>query len=151
MSTYLVRPARIEDAHRLESLLHEWLNWEPRQGRIGSILRGIRNKEFLVAEADARMIGLIHFVLHGDVIDGAPNAFVTAFYVQAEFRRKGIGTKLLNGAITESARRGATFVETSTLRSEAKSFYEKNGFTQAIGEIGEIFLELDVEKHRGAR
>lgn len=145
MSAVLVRRALIKDALRLEFLLHEWLNWEPNLGRIRSIKRAIRNDEFVVAESGSTVVGFIHFVIHGDVIDGSPNAFITAFYVQEMFQRRGIGTRLLNEAIAESAKRGATFIETSTIHSSAKSFYEKNGFVQTVGDIGEIFLELDIK------
>lgn len=146
MARFLVRRAYIRDAPRLVALLHEWLNWDPRQGRIRSVKHAIRDKEFLVAEIRVQVVGFIHFVIHEDVIDGAPNAFVTAFYVQERFRGRGIGAKLLRGAITESAARGAAFMETSTLHSEAKAFYEKRNFRQTFGDIGEVFLELDVDK-----
>jgi GNAT superfamily N-acetyltransferase len=151
MSNVLVRRARIKDSHRLKYLLREWLNWEPKSGRIRSIRRAIKNKEFLLAESTSMVVGFIHFVLHEDVIDGAPNAFITALYVQEMFQRRGIGTRLLNEVIKESAGRGAISVETSTIHSGAKSFYEKNGFKQTMGEIGEIFLELDIKKHHVVR
>jgi GNAT superfamily N-acetyltransferase len=151
MSNVIVRRAHIEDSLRLKYLLREWLNWEPRSGRIRSIRGAIQDKQLLVAESISMVVGFIRFVLHEDVIDGTPNAFITAFYVQKRFRRKGIGTRLLNEVIMESAGRGATFVETSTIHSGARSFYEKSGFKQTMGEIGEIFLELDIKKHRGAQ
>lgn len=148
MSKFLVRQALFRDAPRLNALLHEWLGWNPRHGRIGSIRRAIRDKEFIVADSKSQIVGLIHFVIHEDVIDGTPNAFITAFYVQERFRGKGIGTKLLRETIAESAERGAAFIETSTLHAAAKAFYERHGFKQTIGEIGEVFLELDVGRFR---
>jgi GNAT superfamily N-acetyltransferase len=146
MSKFIVRRAHIKDAPRLKFLLHEWLNWEPPSGRVQSVKRAIKNEEFLVAQAGPTVVGFIHFILHEDVVDGAPNAFITAFYVQERFRGKGIGTKLLHRAIIESASRGATFVETSTLHSKAKAFYEERGFRQFSDDIGEVHLELDVNK-----
>ena len=147
MSTVPVRWARVRDAPRLSSLLIEWLGWEPDSRRIGSIRRAIQNGELLVAESDSTVVGFIHFVMHEDVIDGAPNAFITSFYVQEEFRGRGIGSSLLRQAVLESASRGATSVETSTLHSDAKEFYERRGFEQTRGDIGEVFLELDVGRH----
>ena len=146
MSKILVRQAVVRDVPRLEDLLQGWLNWNPKSGRTPSIRRAVRNKEILVAEMQSRVVGFIHFVIHEDIIDGAPNAFITAFYVQKMSRGKGVGTTLLQQAITESTKRGATFIETSTLHSRAKTFYEKRGFSQTMGEIGEAFLELDVTK-----
>ena len=144
MSTFLVRRARIRDAPRVETLLHGWLSWDPQSGRIDAIKRAIRNKELLVVETHSYVVGFIHYIIHEDVIDGAPNAFITAFYVQKGFRNRGMGGSLLHHAVIESASRGATFIETSTLHSSAKKFYERRGFKQTFGEIGEAFLELDV-------
>ena len=144
MSKFFVRRALIRDAPRLNLLLHEWLGWDPGHGRILSIQRAIRNREFIVAEARSQIIGFVHFILHEDVIDGAPNAFITAFYVQEGLRGVGVGTRLLREATVQSAAHGATFIETSTIHCEAKAFYETHGFRQTIGDIGEVFLELDV-------
>ena len=144
MPEFVIRRACTKDAPRLEALLHEWLNWSPEPDRGKSVRRAITNRQFLVAEVDSQLVGFIHFILHEDVIDGAPNAFITAFYVQEWLRGLGIGTRLLREAIIQSAARGATFIETSTIHSEAKAFYESHGFRQTIGDIGEVFLELDV-------
>lgn len=96
-------------------------------------------------------MGFIHFVQHEDVIDGAPNAFITALYVQEMFRGEGLGNALLHEAIAASAIRGAAFIETSTLHSRAKAFYERHGFKQVSGDIPESFLELDVARYLGAQ
>ncbi len=125
--------------------------WDPAPSRISSVKRAIRKKEFLVAETRFHVVGFIHYVIHEDVVDGAPNAFITAFYVKGEHRRKGIGTGLLHEAVSSAASRGATFVETSTIHSNARAFYENHGFKQSKGEIGEVFLELDVKKFMEAK
>jgi GNAT superfamily N-acetyltransferase len=147
MLDFSVRQPSLRDSSQLESLLSEWLGWKPRSGRSNSIRRAIRNKEILVAVTKSQVVGFIHFALHEDVIDGAPNAFITAFYVTEQCRGKGVGTELLHQAIIKSARRGATFIETSTVHSRAREFYEGRGFRQTTGDIGEVFLELDVTKY----
>lgn len=123
------------------------MNWRPPSGRIRSINRAIENNELLVAVIGDMIVGFIHLILHEDMIDGAPNSFITAFYVRKRYRRRGIGTHLLREAVIVSAARGATFVETSTIQSRAKTFYERHGFSQTIGDIGELFLELDVTNY----
>jgi len=85
--------------------------------------------------------------MHEDVIDGDPNSFITAFYVTPPFRRKGIGTLLLKWAIDDSLVRGAVGVETSTIHAEAKKLYERLHFKQTFGDIGEVFLELDLKDY----
>jgi GNAT superfamily N-acetyltransferase len=140
-----IRMARVQDAPKLRALLLEWLKSEPRAGRLRSIRRAIRNREFLVAQIQSNDIGFIHYILHEDVIDGALNAFITAFYVSPAYRGKGVGSSLLRQAITDSIARGAVGVETSTIHDSARKLYEKHHFKQASGDIGEVFLELDVD------
>jgi predicted N-acetyltransferase YhbS len=75
-----------------------------------------------VAESDSKVVGFIHFILHEDVIDGEPNALITALFVQTKPRGNGIGSELLRDAIKSSIAQGATFRETSTRHSNAKAF-----------------------------
>jgi GNAT superfamily N-acetyltransferase len=85
--------------------------------------------------------------MHEDIIDGDPNSFITAFYVRPTHRRRGIGTLLLDRAIRDSLERGAVGVETSTIHANAKRLYEKMHFKQTIGDIAEVFLELDLTEY----
>jgi GNAT superfamily N-acetyltransferase len=86
-----------------------------------------------------------------DIIDGGPNAFISAFYVSEAERGKGIGTLLLEQAITDSLARGAVGLEISTIHMRARKFYERHHFKQTMGDIGEVFLELDVAEYSQAR
>ena len=95
----------------------------------------------------SRIIGFVHYVMHEDIIDGAPNSFITAFFVTRTHRRRGVGTLLLDEAITESLARGAVGVETSTIHAKARKLYERHNFKQTMGDIGEVFLELDVDEY----
>lgn len=147
----LVRRAAMRDASAVDSLLSEWFDWKPTSGRLESIQRGIRKRELLVAEADNKIIGFIHYVIHEDLIDGGPNSFISAFYVSKAHRRAGVGTLLLESAIEDSLERGAVGVETSTIHAQAKRLYEKHHFKQTIGDIGEVFLELDIPEYLQAK
>jgi len=53
---------------------------------------------------------------------------------------------LLREAIADSLARGAVGVETSTIHDSARKLYEKHHFKQAFGDIGEIFLELEIDE-----
>ncbi len=139
------------DAARVDDLLSEWFEWKPISGRLESVHRAVRKKELLVAEAGSRVVGFIHYVLHEDIIDGGSNAFISAFYVSEAERGKGVGTLLLEKAITDSLARGAIGVETSTIHVRAKGLYEKHHFKQTMGDIGEVFLELDIVEYLQAR
>jgi GNAT superfamily N-acetyltransferase len=139
-----VRKARLEDIKFVQGLLREWLPFAPTNNRIESIKYTVAKKELLVAESASEVVGFIHFVIHNDIIDGAPNSFITAFYVTPAYRGIGVGSALLDRALADSARRGATAIETSTISGEARVFYMRRGFKQSRGTIGEIFLEREI-------
>jgi GNAT superfamily N-acetyltransferase len=134
------------DALGVDALLSEWFDWKPSSGRLESIRRAVMKEELLVAEDGSRIIGFIHYAMHEDIIDGGPNSFISAFFVTQTFRRKGVGTLLLEEAVKDSLARGAVGVETSTIHAMARKLYEKHHFKQTTGDIGEVFLELDIEE-----
>ena len=135
------------DALNVDALLSEWFDWKPESGRLESVRRAVRKRELLVAEVHSRIIGFIHYVMHEDIIDGAPNSFISAFYVTESYRRRGVGTLLLEAAITDSLAKGAVGVETSTIHALARKLYERLHFKQTMGDIGEVFLELDIDEY----
>jgi len=69
------------DALAIDNLLSEWFDWKPSSGRLKSVRRAIKKGELLVAATGSRIIGFVHYVMHEDIIDGAPNSFITAFFV----------------------------------------------------------------------
>ena len=139
------------DAPAVDRLLSEWFDWKPESGRLESVRRAIRNREVLVAQSSNRIVGFIHYVMHEDIIDGGPNAFISANYVSFKHRGKGVGTLLLQEMIKDSLERGAVGVETSTIHAMAKKFYEKQHFKQTLGDFAEVFLELDIPEYLRAR
>lgn len=141
----------MKDALGVNVLLSEWFDWKPSPGRLASVRRAVRRRELLVAEARSRVIGFIHYIIHEDIIDGGPNTFISAFYVSKADRGRGVGTRLLEQAITDSLARGVVGVETSTTQTLARKLYEKHHFKQTIGEIGEAFLELDITEYLQAK
>jgi len=143
----VVRRALMTDAAGVDNLLSEWFDWKPISGRLNSVQRAVRKKELLVAEVGSTLVGFIHYVMHEDIIDGGPNAFISAFYVSEAERGKGIGTLLLEKAISDSLARSAVGVETSTIHVRARQLYETHHFKQTMGDIGEVFLELDIAEY----
>jgi GNAT superfamily N-acetyltransferase len=145
-TTSAVREGRPGDAEGVGEIIRQWLGPDPPRGRNDSIAGALASGEVLVAASASGVVGFIHYVMHRDIIDGAPNAFITAFCVQEKFRRAGIGTSLLSAMVEEARRRGAVSVETSTTHSHSKRFYENRGFRQTVGDIGESFLELELDQ-----
>ena len=146
----VIRRARITDAPTVDGLLSEWFDWNPESGRLESVRRAIIRRELLVAQSNKRIIGFIHYIIHEDIIDGGPNAFISANYVSSGHRGRGVGTLLLKEMIKDSLARGAVGVETSTIHDRAKRFYEKHHFKQTMGDIAEVFLELDIPEYSSA-
>jgi GNAT superfamily N-acetyltransferase len=149
--TLKIRRVFAVDAPAVNNLLSEWFDWMPAAGRLDSIKRAIRNRELLVAKDRDRIIGFLHSVTHEDVIDGGLNTFITAFYVSPRYRKKGIGSRLLERAISDSLKKGVVGVETSTIHRLAKKLYKRHHFKQTMGDIGEVFLELDIPEYLKAK
>ncbi len=143
----VVRRALMTDALNVDALLSKWFDWKPESGRLESVRRAVRKRELLVAVVHSRIIGFIHYVMHEDIIDGAPNSLVSAFFVTESYRRRGVGTLLLEAAIRDSLAKGAVGVETSTIHALARKLYERLHFKQTMGDIGEVFLELDIDEY----
>jgi GNAT superfamily N-acetyltransferase len=145
------RRATLEDSPAIDRMIAEWLNWlAPREE---SIKRAVSNGELLVACRDSEVVGFIHSVMHEDIIDGGLNSFITCFYVTPELRGTGVGSELLERAITDALAKRAVGIETSTASPEARRLYETHHFRQFMGNwsMGEVFLELDMEEHRQGR
>jgi len=141
----------MKDAPSIDHLLSEWFDCKPSSGRLKSIQRAVRRRELLVAEIRNEVIGFVHYVMHEDVIDGGPHSFITAFYLSGRYRGRGVGALLLEALIRDSLKRGAVGIETSTIHARAERFYEKHHFKHTIGDIGEVFLELDIPEYLQAK
>lgn len=137
----IIRPATETDSPCVNALLLEWLSL--RKERDSVFQDALRKTEILVAEQNGAIVGFIHYVMHNDIIDGGRNAFITAWYVASDNRRKGIGSKLLRRAIEEAVKKGAVGIEASTTNPEARRLYERHEFEQFNGEV---FLEMNMAK-----
>jgi len=147
----VIRFARIGDVRVVGTLVEKMIREAttdrvPSIDRSNAIGRATRNKEILVAEENGSVVGFIHGVLHEDIIDGAPNLFITSFFVVADRRNAGIGSTLLNASIQYAIKNKATEIETSTMSRDARRLFERFGFIQRDGEV---FLELNSRNYSG--
>jgi len=74
------------------------------------------------AEVDGQDVGLVDIKNYGDEFH------IENLVVLQKFRRKGIGTKLLNEAINFSKSKGIKRIRAEIPVQSASKFYEKNGF-----------------------
>jgi len=135
----LVRTARREDAAVIRRLLAEWLE-EPIR-RTESLKRAIGKREVLVAENDHGIVGFLHQAIREDIIDGAPNSFIAALYVDPKHRNSGIGAALIEEAVARAKRAGVTKAEISTTSKRARRLYQRHRFRHFPKEV---ILERDL-------
>lgn len=84
-----------------------------------------------VAEADGRVVGTLqmNFVV-GIAQQGMRRALIESVHVVAEWRRRGLGQRMVEWAIEEARRRGCGIVQlvSDKSREDAHRFYERLGF-----------------------
>ena len=114
-----IRRATIADAHRIADLV----NLGEREGQLlPRSLASIRASigDWMVAEADARIIGA------GSLLEMSPAlSEVRSLVIAPEYRKFGIGGKIVNALVDEARARGILTVFTLT---RAVLFFEKLGF-----------------------
>jgi|SRR5579862_963126 len=140
-----IRMAKNSDTPKLEKMISdmafEMSGRRFRRNRKQEILRAIKKREIFVSTADNKMItGFIHGIIHNDIMDGAPNLFISLFYVEPRYRNKKVGSELLDSIIKFGMQEKIFEYETSTYDSNVRRLYERFGFQQ---DRGEIFLQLD--------
>jgi ribosomal protein S18 acetylase RimI-like enzyme len=89
----------------------------------------IENTELYVVENNGKLIGWLRYNLFWDNIP-----FINMLYFLEEYRRNGIGTKLVKYWENEMKQKGYKNVLTSTLSNEeAQHFYRKMGYKEIGG------------------
>lgn len=130
---FSVRTGKEEDVTSIRRLLAEWLDQPiPRKE---SLRRAIRKKEVLVAENGDGVVGFLHQAIREDIIDGSPNSFITAIYVDARHRNSGVGAALIEEALNRAKRAGVTRAEISTTSAKARRFYRRHRFRHFPREV----------------
>jgi GNAT superfamily N-acetyltransferase len=83
----------------------------------------------LVAECEARPVGLIHFYVR-PALDKPPEVTVQAVVIDAAYRNRGIGKILMSAAESWASERGYSSVAlySNVSRNSAHSFYKTLGY-----------------------
>lgn len=129
-----IRPASGGDAERLVALIGD-LGYEVDPDgllrRLSRISRAT-DAEAFVAVLGTRVVGLIAFQLIETIEQEGPLCRITALVTDAEYRRRGVASHLLNTVETEAQARLCRALEVTTQRSrgDALAFYGKNGFVE---------------------
>ena len=83
----------------------------------------LKSSSLFVAEVDGRIVGSVNYQIR----DSKGETFISGLYVHPDFRRNGIGSRLLFVVEKESELRGMKKVGLVAI-GDAPSFYELKGF-----------------------
>jgi N-acetylglutamate synthase-like GNAT family acetyltransferase len=130
-----VRPARLDDAPALVSLLAE-LGYPTDAGTLERRLAALVADPavtVLVVERDGRVVGLASMHVM-PLIERAPLGRLSAIVVAADERRAGIGRALVERVESEARARGCERLELTSAerRADAHAFYRDLGFEPAL-------------------
>jgi predicted N-acetyltransferase YhbS len=130
----VVRDATRADAERIAELLAQ-LGYPSTAGqvtrRLGALAR-LESNVVLVAEDDARVVGLVTGVTRDVIHRDEPFCRIASMIVDEEWRERGVGRRLVD-AIEQWARdRGCSVIEVSSgvQRLGAHRFYEGLGYVE---------------------
>lgn len=137
---FLIREFQESDKEGLMSLLNEQLQVvkEPLEdNRIAkriNLLKVPEQSTLLIAiDSNAGVIGYILIQWLFELWTDFPEAFISSFYVKHDFRKLGIGTRLLKSAIQETTKRRCQRVFLENNRNNAiyhSQFYSKRGWKE---------------------
>lgn len=128
----IIRPARMEDESEIITLLHaipENASFSPAElERVHTRFREKLGFEVLVAEVEGKVVG--YLVLSFVPALSGLRAWIDDVAVKPAFQRQGVGASLVEAAVQQASRRGAThlFVYTSRGTTGARGFYRACGF-----------------------
>ncbi len=135
-----VRRATVEDAGEVARLLHdfntEYDDFTPGVAALTPILAGLLERgEATVLLAGGGPDGVAVLRYRTSLWTGGPEAHLQELYVVPALRGRGIGRALLEEAMAQARRVGATGIDLNTgaTDSEARALYESSGFTNREG------------------
>ncbi len=136
-NNYTIRKATADDIDRMAGLLHELFSIEKdfaldkdKQIRGLTILLRCSTAALWVAEQDGEVIGMISAQMNISTAEGAFSALLEDLIVTETRRKQGIGTKLLQTAVSWAEFKGAKRVQllADKRNQPAIDFYKKEGW-----------------------
>jgi ribosomal protein S18 acetylase RimI-like enzyme len=130
MGDFTIRVAGDNDAENIELLIQQWWRIEKRRDRVDVIRQALRERghEILVAESKSKIIGVLHLVVHPDVLFGDQYCHIAFLLVDEDHRRQGVASMLIENAIERAKARGAAEIHVDTTDREAEQLYRERGF-----------------------
>lgn len=131
VSNLTIREANTSDASSLQQLLNQLEQPLSEEEVIEKINRyKLPFYHLMIIELDSKAVGFAALHWYDVFYDIGLVGRITAFCIDKEFRSKGIGQKLLQGAEVFFTEQGCIRIEVSSneRRTGAHSFYLQNGF-----------------------
>jgi ribosomal protein S18 acetylase RimI-like enzyme len=128
-----IRPASANDVKQMQQLYDEYMETDIQRDSTLRQAIASNDSEILVAEAQGKLVGLIHQVFYVDPLHSGTCSSLLFLYVAEAFRRQRIGSTLLDKALESAAKRSVREVHVST-RSDnfaAMRLYDKFRFEYA--------------------
>ena len=127
-----IRSARPSDAETITALTKQ-LGYDAELSTVASRLLRLlarSDQQLLVADDGGRAIGWIHMVIT-EYVEADAFVVIGGLVVDREYRKQGIGRRLLIRAEEWAAQHGCSLVRLSSnvKRVEAHAFYERVGYT----------------------
>jgi len=127
----VIREANKEDSFSIMMLSKE-LGYESTEEEIKNRIGYLCKKDLsflVVAEEEDNVVGFISYE-HYETVYYVPGINITGLVVSHEFRKKGIGKKLLNYVEEYAKSKSLSFVRLNSgiQRKDAHSFYKNNGY-----------------------
>ena len=108
-------------------------NSETQKKALRKIILDLNIGIILVARDDEKILGMINLLFTESTALGAKVAILEDMVVLANYRGEGIGSKLIDFAISEAKKEGCKRITllTDIENTKAQSFYQKKGFVKS--------------------
>ncbi len=120
------------------------MNHNPSESEIEFVNNALaRFNDAKVGPDNHELLNIVEYDDSGNVIAGILGGtywgwmHIDILWVDEKFRKRGIGSKLLQAAEDEARRRGAHSVHVDTMSWQAPDFYKKHGY-KIISELNDI-------------
>lgn len=120
------------------------MNRNPSETEIGFVRESLAQfNRAIVGDDGHQLLNLVEYDADGNVIGGLLGGtywgwmYIDILWVKEEYRRRGIGSKLLSEAEKEAVRRGCHHVHLETMSWQAPKFYAKFGY-ETVGILPDI-------------
>lgn len=120
------------------------MNYNPNEDEINFINDALRKfNDEKVGPDNHELLNIVEYDENGNIIAGILGGtywgwmHIDILWVNENFRKKGIGSKLLKSAEEKARKRGCHSVHVDTMSWQAPEFYKKHGY-KIISELNDI-------------